>query len=300
MNRTVPIVMLSLVSVPGPANAQTTVLSASPTSQWVLDYGDNACFLRRAFKAGETSFTLEIAQSGPGPRFALSVVAKGVRTHSNLPALAFSEGVEPKPPLRSLNISTADGASGFTATTGFAPDGQAGGPSRPERDAAETLGWYRGDLGDAAQADRIVVADIFPADVTLETGRMDAPMKAMRQCLDDLFAQWGYDPAQLAALTGVPTPANDPADWATPDDYPRDALRKNENARVDFRLDVDAEGRPTACHVQMLVGLETFGETVCRKVKARARFKPALDKDGKPVPGPYTETVVFMIPKPRG
>lgn len=294
MSRAVPVIVLAASLAPGPAYAQPAVLSAAPTSQWVLDYSDDACFLRRAFSAGETAFTLEIAQSGPGPRFALSVVARGVRTHRNLPALAFSEGAEPKPALLSLNVSTADGGSGFTATTVFAPGRQGSERARPERDAAETLGWYRGDLGGAAEADRIVVADIFPADVALETGRMDAPMKAMRQCLDDLFAQWGYDPARLATLTGVPTPTNDPNDWARPGDFPRGGPRRSENARVDFRLDVDAAGTPTACHVQMLVGPEEFGETVCRNLMARARFRPALDKDGNAVPGPYAETVIVV------
>lgn len=93
------------------------------------------------------------------------------------------------------------------------------------------------------------------------------------------------------------TPRGRPADWVTNDDYPSKALRAEEQGLVAFRLDVDALGFVTGCTVLISSGSEVLDETTCRLLPRRARFNPALDAEGKPVPGNWQSGITWAIPR---
>jgi TonB family protein len=65
---------------------------------------------------------------------------------------------------------------------------------------------------------------------------------------------------------------------------------------VHFRLSVDARGKVSDCHIQRSTRPEGFDEAVCEVLMHRARFKPALDAEGKPMASYYINTVRFIIP----
>ena len=76
------------------------------------------------------------------------------------------------------------------------------------------------------------------------------------------------EPAEDAARANL-------ASYVTDSDYPMGALRRNEQGRVGFDLDVSAEGRVTHCHVTASSGSEELDLTACRIMLERARFDPA-------------------------
>jgi outer membrane biosynthesis protein TonB len=54
-----------------------------------------------------------------------------------------------------------------------------------------------------------------------------------------------------AAAATVPTAtAIDPASWFSASNYPIEAIKKGIGGSVTFDVDVDSEGKPTACRIQ--------------------------------------------------
>jgi len=79
-------------------------------------------------------------------------------------------------------------------------------------------------------------------------------------------------------------------------DYPADALRRHEQGRVGFTLDVDATGRVAACRITESSGSATLDAATCRIARERARFTPALDRRGRPVPDRTASHVNWVLP----
>ena len=95
--------------------------------------------------------------------------------------------------------------------------------------------------------------------------------------------------------TSDPQPRNNPATWATPNDYPSRALREERTGTTSFRVTVDAAGRVTDCQVTGSSGHADLDQATCQNVTRRARFRAAL-RDGEAVQGTYSNRVRWVIP----
>lgn len=80
-------------------------------------------------------------------------------------------------------------------------------------------------------------------------------------------------------------------------DYPDEAIRKNEQGTVAFRLDVGSDGKPTACSVLSSSGSATLDATTCRIMMERPRFQPARDAKGKPTTDQITSRITWRLPQ---
>lgn len=106
----------------------------------------------------------------------------------------------------------------------------------------------------------------------------------------------------VAAYAASPKPAmplGSPGDWVTTADYPKQALADSVDGAVQFRLDIDRLGEPSACTVLISSGSPQLDATACNLIMVRARFSPATDRRGRAVPGTYTNRVRWIIPKDR-
>jgi TonB family protein len=111
-----------------------------------------------------------------------------------------------------------------------------------------------------------------------------------------IAAACAVSPAAIAAEP--PTPARATANLAgliSSDDYPDEALRNDEQGTVGFRLDVGADGSPTACSVTSSSGSASLDATTCRIMMERARFRAARNAGGDPVPDAVTARIVWRI-----
>jgi protein TonB len=59
-----------------------------------------------------------------------------------------------------------------------------------------------------------------------------------------------------------PQPIN-PTAWFTADDSPPAALRQNIEGMVGYRLDIDASGKVTGCHITASSGQPTLDQPTC-------------------------------------
>lgn len=94
-----------------------------------------------------------------------------------------------------------------------------------------------------------------------------------------------------------PEPRGNPGNWATPNDYPRRALREEREGTTRFRVTVNTEGRVADCQVTGSSGHPDLDEATCQNITRRARFRPATDGEGQPTTGTYSNSVRWVIPE---
>lgn len=92
-------------------------------------------------------------------------------------------------------------------------------------------------------------------------------------------------------------PATPRAGWITTDDYPASAIRAEAEGTVAITVAVDDRGRVMACSVTGSSGNEALDAATCRLYPRRARFTPALNDAGQPVPTTYNDRVRWQLPK---
>jgi TonB family protein len=92
-----------------------------------------------------------------------------------------------------------------------------------------------------------------------------------------------------------PTPRGDPKLWITSNDYP--AMEHPPRREiVGVRLDVGEDGRVKRCLIVESSGSAEFDRTTCSRLRTRARFHPARNAGGLPVPGRYRLRVRWRLP----
>jgi len=90
---------------------------------------------------------------------------------------------------------------------------------------------------------------------------------------------------------------NDPATWATTNDYPSRDLREGNQGRVSFSLGIGVNGRVESCRITASSGFPGLDAATCANVGKRARFEAAMDDTGAKVPGTYSGTIRWVIPR---
>jgi TonB family protein len=97
-----------------------------------------------------------------------------------------------------------------------------------------------------------------------------------------------------AATTPPAATAIDPASWFSPDDYPLEAQIAGIEGQSGFEVDVDAQGRPTACRITSPSGSTALDKATCNIVLERGQFKPAMSH-GHPVAGHYSQSAKWRL-----
>ncbi|MBN8500994.1 MAG: energy transducer TonB [Sphingomonadales bacterium] len=94
-----------------------------------------------------------------------------------------------------------------------------------------------------------------------------------------------------------PSPAGQPGNWVTTNDYPALALREQREGVVSYRLTVGPDGFVSGCTITVSSGSADLDATTCRVMTARATFMPATDANGQPTTGTYVSRVRWTIPQ---
>jgi protein TonB len=69
-----------------------------------------------------------------------------------------------------------------------------------------------------------------------------------------------------------------------PSDYPRHLGNAGIGGRVTATFTVQVNGRPTGCRVTRSSGNLELDALTCRLIEKRFRFRPSLDRFGRPIP----------------
>ena len=80
-------------------------------------------------------------------------------------------------------------------------------------------------------------------------------------------------------------------------DYPSSALRREEQGTVTMRITIGANGRVEACAVTGSSGSSALDDAACRGMQRYARYNPALNAAGDPIPDTTSQSIRYVLPE---
>ncbi|NIJ08228.1 TonB family protein [Sphingomonas vulcanisoli] len=98
------------------------------------------------------------------------------------------------------------------------------------------------------------------------------------------------------AVAAVLQPLGDWHGWVTVKDYPVEAVIAAQEGVTSFALPIDANGLPTDCQVTKSSGSKILDDQTCAIMLIRARFRPPVDKRGRPIAATYRQAIRWRLP----
>jgi protein TonB len=92
-------------------------------------------------------------------------------------------------------------------------------------------------------------------------------------------------------------PKGNPANWVGTDDYPARDLLQGHEGTTFFRLTIGEDGRVGDCKITRSSGYPGLDQATCATIGRRARFEPATDATGRKLPGTWSSSVRWQIPR---
>lgn len=292
-------VLLAALALSGTATAREPV-RLKPGSKWNVHYAEDSCRMGRSFGEGDQKIVLLIDRYQPGDSLRMSFVGKPAYTRLNEGTVRIRFGpseIEQEAEFYPATIADKTPSliiRGDVRIAPYAPE------VRAAYEAALKAGRYDFEWPQTTPEQETAVTFIevkrsIRQPFILETGSLGAPLAALEKCTDELLDHWGIDVAKHASLSRKLKPRSNPGEWMKSRDYPLPMLLSGKRAIVHFRLNVDAAGKPTACHIQQSTRPKAFDDAVCKAIMRNAEFDPALDAEGKAIASYWLNSVVFHI-----
>lgn len=283
----IPIIALSS----HPLSAKDEII-LEPSSNWVIDYANEACHLSRTFSNGDKDFTLKISRFKPNLSFELLLISKYLKRASTTKPVTIKFGTQfDEQEFNFKNGDTLFKDNQKIPTIIIRSSILIRNPTEQEIKNKK----IQITAEDEDKVDKITIKARHVKDIILQTKTMKGAFAALRKCTDSLVTSWGYDAEEQNKLNRSVMPANNPSQWIKPEDYPEQQLIKRDIAVIQYRLDVDENGSAIDCVIQRSIGGEAFDRAVCQNIMSRAKFEPALDANNKPIKSYYISKVIFAI-----
>lgn len=163
--------------------------------------------------------------------------------------------------------------------------------TRPESTGVLGLGMNRDDfLANFASSNQLVMRQ-YRKSIAVAYAAPAQAMAQLRQCVDERLRQWGVDGAALDSLKRFPILR--PGSWVRESDFPQDVMAKAAGTAVVVKVETNVSGRVTGCSVVLGSGFPALDDVTCPLAVSRARYKPAIGADGRPVGATFTNYVKF-------
>ena len=292
-------VLLAALALPG-AVAAKEPLRLTPSSKWNVHYAEDSCRMARSFGEGDQKVVLMVARYQPGDALRLSFIGKPAHTRLNEGVVRLRFG----PAEAEQEVQFYPGTLANKTPTLIIRGAVRLAPRSPEEIAAYEASvkarrfdfdWPDITPEQEAAVTFVEVKRAVRQPFILETGSLGAPLAALEKCTDELLGHWGINVAKHAALSRKVKPRSNPGDWVTSRDYPTEMWMMGKRAIVQFRLNVDVAGKPTACHIQQSTRPKAFDDAVCKAIMRNAKFEPALDAGGDPIASYWLNSVTFHM-----
>lgn len=103
---------------------------------------------------------------------------------------------------------------------------------------------------------------------------------------------------QQPAIASLPKALNVPGIFSS-DDYPKEAIRREETGTVGVRVRVDVNGRVSDCQVTSSSGSDLLDQQTCDVIVSRAVYEPARDRRRRPVAAHQSHKIRWLLPEPE-
>jgi TonB family protein len=259
--------------IAGQAHAEPVRLSNGSSARWELveQDGDRYCLLRSKLPGSTALDTVDISRSIGGRDLGLTIHGPGtgkawIKYNSTF---AIGSGQE-----KSRQLTEDDLDSGRRAV-------------RIDFDNDEAAALFNGAP---------LSLSIDPArSITIDTNGLRVLVPAVDNCSRSHLVNLGADP-NLVSRVAVEPYAED-STLFTSDDYPMEALRKDQQGTTTVLLLVSKTGGVKSCRVAESSKFETLDRATCNTLKRR-KFEPAKDFSGRSVESPMDVKVRWVLPDP--
>jgi hypothetical protein len=244
-------VIMALALANSPVYAETL----QPTSKWLVDYAPTMCTASRTYGSENDPIYFGIIPSPSGDvvRFLISRKGKVGDAHHFSLHLRFS-GQQIR-------------------TTGLRFDA----PNTENQIVWITVN--RNKLSDLEKASEFDIEGVN-IDDHFAVPDIQAVLKELDKCGRDLRDFWNVNSGVIASTA---TPVKPLRKYFSDMDYPDQALEEGLGGRTVMVMLIDEKGALKDCMIEVASGIATIDAMGCLVLRARAKFNPALDKQGKPV-----------------
>lgn len=261
-----------------------------PSSPWNVDFGEDKCRLARTFGGEGNRHVLFFEQGGPASYFGFTVAGPQLeRFRSARIAIRFGEH------------PVIEVGQHFTGTVeSFGPALIYSGMVFV-RDGAQNTGFGQRlcslpeiDLVQAAKVTKISIRK-SKREVIFNTGKLTEPVNVLNQCAQCLLNSWGLDLERHRTVKRIPIWINEyTVARAIQASYPESALSKGEQAIIRMRVIVDENGKVAECKLIETTLAKSLDSPACTAMR-RARFEPALDRNGQPMRSYYMTNIIYRV-----
>ncbi|MEN9682345.1 MAG: hypothetical protein RLZZ427_96 [Pseudomonadota bacterium] len=259
---------LATFSLTSPAVAAE--LRFEPASSWQIDNAPQMCRLSREYAAGDEHMTLRLEQYRPGASVQVVLIGEQVKRAESFSSFEVRLGSTQPFHTSAFPLILPDGRIARLLNFQLVKPSKSSAHTWPDEVALKAI-------------NEMAFAAPVMGTLLFQTNTLPRAMIEMRKCGDSMVREWGFDPDQQAALLRQPEPASPHQKWVTFDDVKRLHLARDQVGRFDYRLDIDAAGLPTGCHVVRTFSDPVIAQKICAVLLKRGRFIPALDATGKPI-----------------
>ncbi len=309
------VAVAGLAATPPPVAAQNAATAFKPAGQWALDYGDDYCRLSRTFSDGKDDLAMAVERIEPGPMARLILISNAIKPFRSAEEIGWHfTPSDRERKARYTHSTTAEGKQYYNLGPfmfGGLGEGYSGPPPVvviAERKPSSSPSAPPNPLSPPPPFDRakeqamaktmtgLVLDNGLNTPVQVEIGDLSAPVKALQDCADDLAKSWGLDPAKLKTETAAAIPEKGGVGWLPQGTVGFGDFGKLGGGANQVRLMVDATGKATSCTIHWATLETTTNQKICAAAMANAKFTPAKDATGQPMPGYWIGSPMFMGP----
>lgn len=252
----------------------TPTAALEPVGPWRVNYAKASCLLERDFGEGKSRITLAFSATVLDESASrLFVAAQDGQSVPSSPGTAFI----------SFNAEPATTKARFEVTSSADGTGKI---------LKFTLPKEFGALA-AVQTTTIQFEKREPQ--TFVTSGMPGAAKALKACVDDLSRSFGIDPDEEAKAVTPAKTDNGFEEFVKPSDYPLDLAGSGIEGTSVFVFSIGIDGRASDCRILESSGNLRLDQISCAAILTRARYRPALDRDGKPMVTHWKRATKWVI-----
>ena len=240
------------------------------TGKWVVDYAEAHCTAQRSFGRGRNPWVLVIKPSPTSDVVQLLLVSDGGPQGAVQDEARLSLGKAPPIKVNQLRYSAKNNGVRLINLTA---------------EHARLLG----------EADTVEWVGAG-ADKRLALGPMKALMATLAACREDLRNHWNITPEKQQAMIKPAAPRKPLRGYFSPDDYPLQAVRSSESGLTSVVLLIDEQGAIKDCMIDGTSSIATLDAMTCIVFRERAKFDPAIGKDGTPVRSHHIQRIRWEMP----
>lgn len=249
------------------------------SAPWALDYGDDYCRLIGTFADGDDEVFVAFERIHPSNQVRLAITGEAFKMYRNADTLTYRllpSGSDAAAPY--LVEQRADGSP--TLYLGNITMGEPIAFGAPGEAFVIPPYSREDDKAFAAGVTGLAFTSGLVKPVTVNTGKMSAPIGALQGCADDLLQIWGLDVEKHQTMTSPAVPSENASEWLPSRTIGFGEFSSLSGSRNTIRVMIDAAGKPTDCQIQWPSLKQKTNEKICKALLKKGKFTPAKDAEG--------------------